>query len=115
MKSEGTRWVRECPCEITVCDAQGILVEMNLAAEAIFETDGGSVLLGTDILACHPEPDRSKLAGMLQNPARNVYFSTENGEKRFFYQAPWTRDGRFAGYVEISFEVPGEIPHFVRE
>jgi hypothetical protein len=28
--------------------------------------------------------------------------------------ASWVRDFP-AGFVEISFEVPGEIPHFVRE
>jgi hypothetical protein len=45
----------------------------------------------------------------------NAYFNTENDEKRFFFQSPWYKDGQYAGLVEISFRVPEEIPHFIRE
>jgi hypothetical protein len=52
---------------------------------------------------------------MLENQTANAYFNTENGEKRFFFQSPWYQDGRYAGFVEISFHVPEIIPHFIRE
>ena len=68
-----------------------------------------------NVLACHPEPSRSKLEGMLDKQTANAYFNTENGEKRFFFQSPWYKEGRYAGFVEISFEVPENIPHFIRE
>jgi hypothetical protein len=30
------------------------------------------------------------------------------------YQAHWKKNGRVAGLVEITFELPREVPHFVR-
>jgi transcriptional regulator with PAS, ATPase and Fis domain len=108
-------WVKELPAEITVCDSDGIILEMNAEAESIFAADGGRGLLGTNMLDCHPHPARGKLEGMLEKQTANFYFNTENGEKRFFIQSPWYKDGRYAGFVEISFEVPQEIPHFIRE
>jgi len=108
-------WVRELPAEIMVCDPSGTIIEMNIQAEELFAEDGGRDLLGCDVLDCHPDPARSKLEGMLDKQTANSYFNTENGEKRFFYQSPWYKENRYAGFVEISFEVPGKIPHFVRE
>ena len=108
-------WVNEISAEIMVCDADGIILEMNAQAEAIFAKDGGRGLLGTNVLACHPQPARDKMEGLLNRPTANTYFNTENGEKRFFFQSPWYKDGQYAGFVEISFGVPEEIPHFVRK
>ena len=107
-------WVQELPAEITVCDDQGTILELNACAAELFLTEGGIDLLGTNMLDCHPEPSRSKLAGMLEQPVANAYFSTEKGEKRFFFQSPWYQDGKYAGFIEISFPVPEQIPHFKR-
>ncbi len=107
-------WVEELPAEVMVCDATGTILEMNAEAEMLFAEDGGRGLLGTNVLDCHPEPSRAKLEGMLDKQTANSYFNTENGEKRFFFQSPWYKDGRYAGFVEISFTAPDEIPHFVR-
>jgi hypothetical protein len=115
MSCSTASWVQDLPAEITVCDASGVLIEMNAQAELIFKDDGGGSLLGTDALACHPEPSRTKFAGMLEVQNPNAYLNTEKGEKRFFFQSPWYIAGRFAGFVEISFEVPGEIPQLVKE
>ncbi len=109
------QWVRELPAEIMVCDTIGIIVEMNDEAGVLFEEDGGSGLLGSNVLDCHPEPSRAKLEGMLDRQTTNTYFNTENGGKRFFFQSPWYKGGHYAGFVEVSFEVPEEIPHFIRE
>lgn len=108
-------WVEEFPAEITVCDAAGTLTEMNAAAEAVFAEDGGRGLLGSDVLACHTGPERSKLEGMMAHPHSNAYLNEAKGKRTFFYQAPWYRNERFAGFVEISFELPAEVPHFIRE
>jgi len=107
-------WVKELPAEVMVCDSIGTILEMNDEAETYFTEDGGCGLLGTNVLDCHPEPSRSKLEGMLEKLLSNAYFNTEDGEKRFFYQAPWFMDGKYAGFVELSFKVPEEIPHFLR-
>lgn len=108
-------WVKELPAEVMVCDVKGTILEMNDGAVVLFEEDGGRNLLGSNVLACHPEPSRLKLEGMLENQTINAYFNIENGKKRFFFQSPWYKDGLFAGYVEFSFAVPQEIPHFIRE
>lgn len=108
-------WVSGLPAEVTVSDAGGVLLAMNDRAEALFASDGGRGLIGSNMLACHPEPSRSKLAGMLADHSTNAYFSVGNGKKQFVFQAPWQQDGRYAGFVEISFDVPEEIAHFVRK
>jgi hypothetical protein len=108
-------WVRELPAEVMVCDRDGIILEMNAQAEALFAADGGGSLISANVLDCHPEPSLGKLKLMLENQTCNAYFNTENGEKRFFFQSPWYRGSRYAGFVEISFQVPEIIPHFIRE
>lgn len=108
-------WVKELPAEIMVCDSGGIILEMNTRAEALFADDGGRDLLGKNVLACHPQPALGKLESMLEDQTGNSYFNTENGEKRFFFQSPWYKEGQYAGFVEISFGVAEAIPHFIRE
>ena len=108
-------WVKEFPAEVMVCDFDGTILEMNAQAEQLFAKDGGPGLLGANVLDCHPAPALGKLEGMLKKQTANSYFNTENGEKRFFFQSPWYKEGRYAGFVEISFKVPEEIPHFIRE
>ncbi len=107
-------WIRELQGEITVCDTRGTIVELNAGAVDLFQEDGGLQLMDTNLLDCHPEPARTKLAGMLGKPVPNAYFETEKGEKRFFFQSPWFKDGEYAGFVEISFPVPESMPHFKR-
>ena len=107
-------WVKEFPAEVVVCDSAGIILDMNEEAESLFAEDGGRGLLTTNILDCHPEASRMKLEGMMEEQLSNAYYNTEGGVKRFFFQAPWFKDGKYAGFVEISFKVPDEIPHFLR-
>ena len=30
------------------------------------------------------------------------------------YQTPWRESGEVKGLIEITFEIPNEMPHFVR-
>ena len=108
-------WVKEIPAEVMVCDPDGLILEMNAEAALLFTDDGGRSLLGRNVLECHPDPSRRKLEAMLEEQTANAYFNTENGKKRFFFQSPWYQGGRYAGFVEISFAVPEEIPHFIRK
>jgi transcriptional regulator with PAS, ATPase and Fis domain len=114
MNGNAHAWVREFPAEVMVCDTQGIVLEMNAAAAALFAEDGGYALIDSNLLDCHPEPARTKLLGMLATQSANAYYNTEAGEKRFFFQSPWYLDGQYAGFVELSFDVPEIIPHFKR-
>lgn len=107
-------WVREFQGAVTVCDRDGIILAMNDKSAAVFAADGGRQLLGRSLLDCHPEPARSKLAALLESRQSNVYTIEKNGVKKLIYQSPWYRGGEYAGLVELSLEVPFEMPHFVR-
>ncbi len=108
------QWVREFPAAITVCDEAGILLEMNDLAARTLAKDGGRALIGKNILDCHPEAARSKTQAMLATHAKNVYTIEKDGIKKLIFQSPWYRNGNYAGLVEISLEIPFELPHFVR-
>ena len=107
-------WVPAFPGAVTVCDRNGIILEMNDRSVASFAEDGGAGLIGTNALDCHPEPSRTKLAGLLAGGRANAYTIEKRGVKKLIYQAPWYRDGEYAGLVELSLELPFELPHFVR-
>ncbi|MBN2085051.1 MAG: PAS domain-containing protein [Anaerolineales bacterium] len=103
------------PFPVTVCDTEGILIHMNAAAEAQFARDGGRALLGTNLFDCHPPAAQEKIRALMRDRAGNIYTVEKHGKKKLIYQAPWYRDGEFAGLVEISFEVPPVLPNFKRD
>jgi hypothetical protein len=107
-------WIKEFPAAITVCDKKGIILEMNDKAASNFEADGGRALIGKNALACHPDPARGKLERLLDEARANIYTIEKNGIKKLIYQSPWYLDGEYAGFVEMSLEIPFELPHFVR-
>jgi transcriptional regulator with PAS, ATPase and Fis domain len=107
-------WVKEFPGAITVCDADGIILEMNDKAARTFEKDGGASLVGRNMLDCHPEPARGKTERLLAAREKNVYTIEKNGVKKLIFQSPWYKDGQYSGFVEVSLEIPVELPHFVR-
>ena len=113
MKRNG--WVKEFPGVITVCDREGIMVEMNDKAVRNFEKMGGSALLGSNILDCHPEPARTKLEELMQERRVNIYTVEKDGVRKLICQAPWMEDGEYLGYVEVVVELPEPLPHFVRQ
>jgi len=108
-------WTDEFPGAVTVCDRDGIILDMNDTSAKTFEADGGRALVGTNLLTCHPEPSRSKVADLLANPRVNAYTIEKRGVRKLIYQAPWYRDGEAQGIVELSLEIPADMPHFVRE
>ncbi len=107
-------WVREFPGAVTVCDSKGIILEMNERSVKSFADEGGAALIGTNVLDCHPEPARRRLDGLLASGKANAYTIQKNGVKKLIYQAPWYHGGKYAGFVELSLEIPSEMPHFVR-
>ncbi|HCV43487.1 MAG TPA: diguanylate cyclase [Bacteroidetes bacterium] len=108
-------WIHEFPAAITVCDAQGIILAMNEKSCTTFEKDGGANLIGTNALACHPEPARAKLSTLLESGSPNVYTIEKAGIKKLVFQSPWYKDGKYAGFVELSLPIPEQMPHFVRD
>lgn len=108
--SDASAWVREFPCAVTVCDRSGIILEMNERARATFAGD----IVGRNVLDCHPEPARSRLAELLATGKGDVYTIEKQGRRKLICQSPWYRGGEFAGLVEISIELPEPLPHRVR-
>lgn len=108
-------WVKELPASITVCDAAGTILEMNESAARTFEKDGGTALIGSNLLDCHPEPAREKLENLLRSESPNCYTIEKGGKKKLIFQSPWYHDGTYGGLVEISIALPDELPHFIRE
>jgi hypothetical protein len=114
MKIPEHAWLKEFPGAVTVCDAGGIVLEMNDKAVKTFEGDGGLALIGKNLLDCHPAPARAELERLMAARQPNVYTIEKNGVKKLIYQSPWYHDGEYAGFIELSLEVPFEMPHFVR-
>jgi hypothetical protein len=88
---------------------------MNDAAAEVFKEDGGRALIGSNVLDCHPAAARRKLEVMMARHEKNVYTIEKNGKKKLIYQPPWYKDGQYAGFVELSMEIPFEMPHFLRD
>jgi transcriptional regulator with PAS, ATPase and Fis domain len=108
-------WLKQINAAVTICDEQGMIVYMNERSEEVFETDGGKELVGKSVFDCHPEPALSKLKELLSSGGTNVYTIEKNGKKKIIYQSPWRTENAVAGMIEISFELPAELPHFVRK
>ena len=103
-------WSKEFGSAVTVCDVQGIVVYMNEKSEKTY----GRSLVGQNLLDCHPEPARTKLVELMKTRAVNTYTIEKNGVKKLIHQAPWINKGEYAGMVELSIEIPFEMPHFIR-
>lgn len=107
-------WALEFPGAVTICDRDYTVVYMNDKAAATFEKDGGRSLLGQKLLACHNENSKAIMARIMETGIPNTYTIEKKGVKKMIYQAPWRKEGRIAGLVELSMEIPFELPHFVR-
>lgn len=107
-------WIEELPAAVTLCDREGVVLEMNARAARTFEADGGKALIGRNLLECHPPAARAKLERLLASGETNVYTIEKRGQKKLIWQAPWSEGGEVRGLVEISIELPHDVPHFVR-
>lgn len=108
-------WVKEMPIAITVTDKAGIIIEMNDKSVKTFEKYGGKTLIGKNVMDIHPAGACAKITEMIATKEMNSYTIEKNGIKKLIYQTPWYKDGIYAGLVELSLEIPLEMPHFIRE
>ena len=116
MNLEGVdaNWAEEFNGAVTVCNREGIIVYMNQVSIHQFEKYGGAALLGKNLLDCHPEPSKTKLAEMLKNPVENMYTTEKKGIQKIIYQTPWMLGGIYQGIIELSFVLQPGMPHFSR-
>jgi transcriptional regulator with PAS, ATPase and Fis domain len=108
-------WIKEFNGAITICNEKGIIIYMNDKAIRTFENDGGEKLIGTDILDCHPEPSKTILKNLMDERIVNTYTIEKNGVKKLIYQSPVYTDGVYSGFIELSLEIPFELPNFIRK
>ncbi|HQQ68290.1 MAG TPA: PAS domain-containing protein [Candidatus Cloacimonadota bacterium] len=107
-------WIKELPVAITVCDLNGIVLEMNDKAAATFSDKGGKKLIGTSIFDCHQPRSIEIIKQMLETGNPHTYTIEKAGQKKLIHQQPWYQDGVMAGLVEFSIVLPAEMPHYVR-
>jgi transcriptional regulator with PAS, ATPase and Fis domain len=107
-------WLETFPGAITVCDAASIILYMNAKSAKTYAANGGKALLGSNLLDCHTESSRAKLEKLIAARQKNVYTIEKNGVKKLIFQTPWFEDEQYAGFIEVSLEIPFEMPHFLR-
>ena len=108
-------WIKEIPAAITVCDINGIIIELNEKAATTFADDGGYALIGKNLFECHTVKSNEIIKKIMNEKKPNVYTIEKNGIKKLIYQSPWYENGEMKGLVELSLEIPFDMPHFIRE
>jgi len=107
-------WIKEVDFAITICDKDGIILEMNDKSCKTFAKNGGSKLIGESIFSCHPPVAQEKIKKILDTHNPNVYTIEKEGQKKLIYQTPWYDHGELRGLVELSLVIPTEMPHYRR-
>ena len=108
-------YIEEAGFAVTVCKADGEIIYMNQKSRKTFLKPGDEDLIGKNVLDCHPEPARSLLADMLEDPRTNVYTVEKEGVKKLIFQTPWFDGDEYAGFMELSMVLPEVIPNRVRK
>ena len=108
-------WFEKLDDNVIVCDAEGTIIYMNDTAIRSYEKDGGADLIGRNLMDCHNEDSRRKILEIMTTHQKNVYTIEKRGRKKIIYQAPWMDGDVFKGIVELSLEVPFEMPHYWRD
>ena len=106
-------WANEMNCAVTVCDTKGIILYMNDKASRTMRKRGS--LIPKYRFDCHNPQSQAKIRELLETGGVNAYTIEKNGVKKMIYQTAWKQDGVVGGLVEISMEIPGEMPHYMRK
>ncbi len=107
-------WFEQLPCSVTICDRDYTVLYLNERSAEVNAKDGGKALVGRNLLDCHPPEAQEKLRKVMASGRPNIYTIEKNGVKKMILQCHWRKAGKVGGLVEISFELPEQIPHFLR-
>lgn len=108
-------WAKSLNCAVTVSNIDGTIIYMNEKSGKTFEKWGGLDLIGKSLYNCHKPESKKTIEKLMNNSETNVYTIEKAGVKKLIYQTPWYKDGKVAGLVELSLEIPFELPHFIRD
>lgn len=107
-------WANEMNCGVTVSNAEGTIIYMNEKAKNIFAKYGD--LIGKNLMDYHKtERAVNTIRELLRTGGTNAYTIEKNGVRKMIYQTAWKKDGVISGLVEISMEIPQEMPHYIRK
>ena len=105
-------WADDTNCAITVCDADCRIIYMTEKSRLVNARFGDPT--GHNLLEYHGERARAIIARLLETGGVNCYTIQKGDVRKMIYQSAWRRDGKVAGLVEISMEIPDEMEHYVR-
>jgi len=108
-------WALEFPGGVTIAGKDCTILYLNDKAAKTFASDGGKSLIGKDLMACHNDRSKTIIRRIMETEEPNVYTIEKKGVKKLIYQAPWYKDGELGGLVELSLEIPFEMPHYKRD
>lgn len=106
-------WAEQMNCAVTVCDADCRILYMNAKSRATFAKHGE--LIGKNLMDCHSPRSQAIIRELLATGGTNSYTIEKHGVRKMIYQTAWKQDGKVAGLVEISMEIPQDMPHYVRQ
>src|SRR5512141_215157 len=90
-------WVKEFPAAITVCDKEGIILEMNDKSALTFADNGGFELIGKNLFDCHKPESVNKIKEIMKAGTSNIYTIEKKGKKKIISQSPWFENGELKG------------------
>lgn len=105
-------WAEQMNCAVTVCDTEGVILYMNQKARATFAKRGE--LVGQNLFDCHNDRSQAIIRRLLAENGTNAYTIEKAGVRKMIYQSAWSVGGKVGGLVEISMEIPQEMPHYIR-
>ena len=108
-------WAAQLPISITVCDKEGIITYVNDRSRKTFSSNTTGKLIGKNLTDCHSPESTAKLFHLIDSRKSNIYTIEKNGKKKMIVQIPWYNEKEVGGMVELSIELPDEIPHFKRD
>jgi transcriptional regulator with PAS, ATPase and Fis domain len=108
-------WSDELNVSITVSDNDGNILYMNNKSGTTFNKSGGKGLIGANLKECHQPESWEKILSLIRSGETNTYTIEKQGIKKLIYQTPWYSEAKLSGLVELSFEIPYEMSHFVRK
>jgi transcriptional regulator with PAS, ATPase and Fis domain len=109
-----TSWAKTVDVAITVCDRDGVILEMNDKSARTFAADGGGDLVGRSLYGCHPEAASAQIRALIAEGRTNSYTVEKGGVRKLICQTPWYEGGAVAGLVELSIVLPEGMPHHKR-
>lgn len=112
--SQDIPWSKELGVAITVTDSEANIIFMNDKSSATFAKWGGAQLVGQSVLGCHSPSSQEAIHQLLQSGGSHTYTIEKGDQRKLIHQCAWTQDGQIGGLVELSIELPSDMPHHVR-